>query len=424
MPESNRRRNVAIVVTLLILILLFLLVVMTMCPASVNGTAVVPAPTTPTAPTAQPAPQRSASAPPAAQPEEVLTPATLGTPASVAAGSAFTVSWTGPDNAGDYVTIVRTDAAPDASGSYRETRRGASLELTAPMEPGAYEVRYVAARSKTVLGRAPIQVTAVGATLDAPAEVTLGSAFQAAWTGPNNQGDFVTITAKAAPDDAYGSYAETKSGSPVTLTAPVETGDAEVRYVSGQGRRVLARRDIKVVAAAVTLAAPEQAVAGTTIDVAWTGPNNTGDYVTIVPSDAPDGQYGNYTETSTGSPLKLLTPIMAGSAELRYMTGQGRRVLSRRPITIVAAEITLSAPPECKAGADVSVAWTGPNNRGDYITIVPKAMPDGRYAAYTETSKGSPLSVKAPKEAGEAEVRYMAGQGNKVLARVPIKVAP
>jgi len=30
--------------------------------------------------------------------------------------------------------------------------------------------------------------------------------------------------------------------------------------------------------------------------------------------------------------------------------------------------------------------------------------------------------VKSPKEVGEAEIRYMTGQGNKVLARVAIRI--
>ena len=156
----------------------------------------------------------------------------------------------------------------------------------------------------------------------------------------------------------------------------------------------------------------------------WKGPNNSGDYITVVSKEAADGQYGNYTVTSTGSPLKVLVPIMAGGAELRYMTGQGGRVLARRAITINAAKVTLSAPTEAAAGGAVSITWTGPNNPGDYITVVAKSTPDGQYGAYTATTAGSPLTVTAPKEAGDGEVRYMTGQGGKVLARIGIKVVP
>lgn len=122
--------------------------------------------------------------------------------------------------------------------------------------------------------------------------------------------------------------------------------------------------------------------------------------------------------------MNLLVPIMHGHAELRYMSGQGRSVLARIPLKVVAAEVSLSAPAQCGPEAQVSITWTGPNNPGDYITIVAKSAPDGNFAAYTNTTAGSPLSVKAPKEPGEAEIRYMTGQGSRVLARVPLTVIP
>lgn len=420
MGQNKRRRNVVIAVVLL-LIIAFLLFFLVRCPREKPAPVALDSPAA-----APPAPVQAAASPASgpAEPAEILTPATLSGPGSAAAGAAFSAAWTGPDNRGDYITIVRADSPAGAHGSYKETKDGPSVDLTAPMEPGAYELRYVTGRSRTILARAPIEVLPVGAALDAVAEVVLGSEFPVAWTGPNNSGDFITIVPAGAPEASFGSYTNTQKGSPVTLTAPPEPGDAELRYVSGQDRKVLARRPIKVTAARVTLDAPAEAVAGTIIDVAWTGPDNAGDYITLVPAETPDGRYGNYAVTSQGSPLKLLTPIMAGSAELRYMTGQGHRVLARRPIQIAAAAVTLAAAAEAAAGADVTITWTGPNNPGDYITVVPKATPDGQYAAYTNTTSGSPLQVKAPKEAGDAEVRYMAGQGNKVLARIPIRIVP
>ena len=361
--------------------------------------------------------------PPAAhQPDELLTAAALTVHGPVTAGGVFIVEWTGPNNRGDYVTIVQADAPAEQHGNYRKTTEGSSLELTAPIDPGAHEVRYVTGRSHTILGRALVEVAPAGATLDAASEVVLGSQFPVTWTGPDNRGDYITIVSPETPAKEYGNYSDTARGSPLTLTAPTEVGDAELRYVTGQGRKVLARRTIRVIAADVDLSAPADAIAGTTIQVTWTGPDNAGDYITVVAIETPDGQYGNYTNTSAGSPLNLLIPIMAGRAELRYMAGQGHKVLARRPVDIVAAEVRLSAPAECAAGAAVSITWTGPNNPGDYITVVAKATPDGQYAAYTPTTTGSPLSVKAPNDAGDAEVRYMTGQGNRVLARIALKV--
>ena len=419
MTEHARRRNTTIALVVLIVAIMVLL--LRCLGKSPPVPALVPG-TNPAAPMAEKPP--ATGAPAVREPDEILTPAAVTAPERVAAGSAFSVGWKGPDNQGDYVTIVRSDAPSSTYGNYRQTKEGATLGLTAPMEPGAYEVRYISGRSHTILGRAAVEVTPVGAAVEAAAEVMLGAPFSVTWKGPNNAGDYITIVPKGTPDEMYGNYTNTDVGSPLTVTAPAASGEAELRYISGQGHQVLARRPIRVLAPEVTLSAPADAIAGTTITVTWTGPNNAGDYVTVVPAQTADGQYGNYTPTSTGSPLSLLMPIMAGNAELRYMTGQGARVLSRRAITIAAAEITLRAAPECAAGQAVSIAWTGPNNSGDYITVVSKATPDGQYGEYTVTSSGSPLSVNAPKEAGDAEVRYMSGQGGKVLARIPIRIVP
>lgn len=420
MAETSRRRNWVI----LILVLLLALLLVVTCYSRKRTPPVAPPGDAGGASPAA-APRGSTTVPTATtQPEEKLTAATLAAPGQVAAGAEFAVGWTGPDNRGDFITILKASSPASENGRWQETRDGPTLKLTAPIEAGNYELRYVTERSKTILARQPIEVLPVTATVQADQQVVLGSKLSVAWTGPNNDGDYVTIVPADAPDEQYGDYAETDAGSPAQLTAPPTAGDAEVRYVSGQGRKVLARQPIKVTMPEVSLSAADEAIAGSTIQVKWIGPNNAADYVTIVPAGTPDGQYANYTETKTGNPLNLLIPIMTGGAEMRYQTGQGNKVLARRAIKIIAAEVKLSADAQCAPGADVSIIWTGPNHGGDYLTIVPAGTPDGQYAAYAETRQGSPLTVAAPKQAGDAEIRYMTGQGNKVLARIPIKVAP
>ena len=374
------------------------------------------------APSGTPAAEAPAVEAPAAA--EVLTPATLQAPANVVAGASFDVHFTGPRNPRDYITLVRADDDATAYGNYANTESKDRVKLTAPIEAGDYELRYVADRSKTVLGRTPIVVTDATASVSGPSEAILGTVVSVSWTGPDNKGDYITIVAKGTPDGQYGNYTETIKGSPLQLTLPVDTGDGELRYMTGQGGKVLARSPIKILAPEVSLDAPKRVVAGTVFQVSWTGPNNHGDYVTIVPKESPDGRYENYTETSKGSPMKVTALIEPGSAELRYMTGTGARVLNRRPIEIVAAEITLEAPAEVTAGAPVEITWKGPKNGGDYITIVPRTLPDGQYARYADCSKGSPLTVESPSDSGAAEIRYMSGQGAKVLARRPLNVVP
>lgn len=419
MAESSRKPTVIIIIIVLLALLLLLLVKCRHAekPAPVAPTAHVPAAPTTTRTESVPAPQT-----PAVEVPEVLTPATLQVPAQVTAGAVFSVQWTGPNNKRDYITIVPKDAAEPVYTNYRETSAGATLDLMATMEPGEFEVRYVAARSKKVLGRASVTIVPAPATLDAPASVVLGSKISVGWTGPNNPQDYVTVVAKDAPDGKYDNFAYTATGSPVLVTAPVTAGDAELRYMTGQGHKVLARREVKITFPEVSISAPAQIIAGANVPVSWSGPNNDSDYITIVSKETPDGKYGNYTYTRVGASLQILVPIMSGDAELRYMTGQGNKVLGRKAITVVAATIRLSCADRVTAGTELSVTWEGPNNGSDYITLVPKSLPDGQYRNYTYTAKGSPLTVTVAKEAGDAEIRYMAGQGNKVLGRKAVTI--
>src|SRR5262245_4070377 len=387
--QGRRKRWIALLLLLLLVALLLL-----RCRGAVRGRVAPEHP--PGAAGTSPA-QPGGAPPAAAEAEDVLGPATLAAPGSVRAGATFTVKWTGPDNATDFVTIVPAGAADRLYGSYRETREGAELELVAPDVPGACEVRYVTGRSHTVLARAPLAITAAAATLAAPDEIVLGKPVTIAWTGPGDPGDYVTIVMQGTPDAEYGDYAETAVGPQLTVTAPTTPGEAEVRYVTGQEHVVLARRSLRILAAEVSLSAPGEALAGATISVEWTGPDNAGDYVTVVAPGAGDADYGSYRETREGSPLALLMPVAEGEQELRYVTGKDHRVLARRTIRLVAARVTLAAPDQVAAGVLFAVEWTGPAHSGDYVTIVPASADDAQYGSYSDVNAGSPAKLTAPK---------------------------
>ncbi|HWA27971.1 MAG TPA: hypothetical protein VG734_20130 [Lacunisphaera sp.] len=418
MAESSRRNRIIAIVVAIIVLLLLLIKCQRPKPAAKESPV-------PPAPAAVAPAQPSAPAPGIKVPDEVLTAATVQAPAEIGAGAKFTVAWTGPNNPGDYVTIVRKGAPEEASADYRETKTGPSVQLTAPIEPGEYEVRYATGHSHKVLGRAPVKVIAAAATLEAVSEAAIGATVSVAWSGPDNAGDYVTLVAKDAPEGQSGNYTFTKGGSPLTVVAPTTEGDGELRYMTGQGDKVIGRRAIRLVVPAVSLSAPAEAAAGSTVQVEWKGPNYNGDFVTLVASGTTDGEYGNYAYTRQGSPVPVIMPIMAGAAELRYMTGQGNKVLGRRPIRLVMPEVALSAPAEATVGSAMSIGWTGPGYPGDYVTVVEKTKKDGEYGDYVTVRAGvSPINLKAPQTAGAYELRYMTGQGGKVLGRRAIAITP
>ena len=116
----------------------------------------------------------------------------------------------------------------------------------------------------------------------------------------------------------------------------MEPGEYEIRYSSGQDQRTLGQIDLLVEEAEVSLNAQASAIAGSYIDVSWTGPNNEHDFIGIFKKGDGQGSWSrNYTKTIKGNPLKVLVPMEPGEYEIRYSSGQDQRTLLSRPLKVL-----------------------------------------------------------------------------------------
>ena len=263
------------------------------------------------------------------------------------------------------------------------------------------------------------------ASLDAADVVSGGRAFEVSWQADNGPSDYVTIVKPDARDGAYGSYSYVNRGNPVTLIAPIEPGEYELRYQSDRTPGVSARRAIEVIESEVIIQAPRQITAGTPFNFSWVGPNGPADYLTIVEKNADDGVYTGYVYTNRGAELSLVAPIKQGDYEIRYQSERGGvGVIGRFPVEVLEVEIRMDAPAKVAAGKPFGIDWVGPNGPSDYITVVTADRPDGQYGAYVYTSKGSTVSLVAPIESGSHELRYQSDRVGGVFARKPIEVLP
>lgn len=340
------------------------------------------------------------------------------TPDSAPAGSSISVAWTGPNREGDYVTVVPPNEPAGAYKDYFYTKNGNPADLRLSFDPGTYEVRYVLGQPTRVLARAAVTVTATTASLTAPDEAPAGSTITVSFTGPGYKDDWITVV---KPDAAAASYKDYfyANQNPGEITLPVEPGDYEVRYVSG-GTKVLARRPIKVTAVSATIKAPASAPMGSEVTVEVTGPGAKDDWVTVVPKGASAGAYKDYFYANREPPHVLEMPLQTGPHEIRYVQA-GKKVLASVPIDLTPVTATLKGPARAKAGEKVSVTWEGPNYDGDYITVTAPSAAEGAYKDYAYTTRGNPVTIEMPAEAGSYELRYLA-RGKKVMARQPIEV--
>ena len=264
----------------------------------------------------------------ASQPLEV-TPATatIIAPQTAVAGETIEVAWDGPGYEPDYISVA--DPSDDASRiDITLTREGSPLELQMPTEPGTYELRYVMQLDREILTRRSIEVTEVLATLIAPETAEAGSTIEVSWAGPDYRNDYISV---AIPDDerGYVNYTQTREGETLDLLMPTEPGTYQLRYVASQDRTILATREIEITPVAATLIAPDTAVAGSTIEVSWDGPDYQNDFISVADPDDERG-YVNYTYTREGNTLDLLMPTEPGTYELRYVLNQDREVLATR----------------------------------------------------------------------------------------------
>ncbi len=350
--------------------------------------------------------------------------ASLTCPQKTGAGSSFEIDWTGPDNRSDYITIVPAGAGDKEHADYVYTNRGTPAKLRASDKTGEYEVRYIMGQSGTVLARAKITVTAVGATVKTQESISAGAKFKIDWTGPDTSGDYISLAAKGSGDKEYLTYTYTNRGNPATLRASDETGEYEIRYVMGQSGKVLARAKITVTAVGATVKTQESISAGAEFKIDWTGPDTSGDYISLAAKGSGDKEYITYTYTNRGNPATLRTTDKPGGYEIRYILSQSGKVLARTQITVTPVSANLEVPASMPAGSKFKINWTGPDTKGDYISLAAKGSGDNKYITYTYTSRGNPATLRAPDKLGEYEIRYILSQSKTVLARSTVTLTP
>ena len=361
-------------------------------------------------------------------------------PDSVQAGSPIPIQWKGPASEGDYIDLV-PEGFKRTSGEiayvYIKPDTEPEVELRAPTKPGIYGIRYIlnGAEQKRILQSVAITVTDAVASLSVPEQVEAGSAVPIFWTGPAGESDYVDIVPidhkRIGGELTYFYTRNSEDGESAELKAPTKAGEYHVRYIlRGSGAdRVLAKQAFIVTAAEANVSVPDNVVAGSTIQVQWSGPAGQDDYVDIVPIDykriGGELTYFYTRNSEDGESGELKAPTKAGEYQVRYiLRGSGAdRVLAKQAFTVSAAQGSVLVPDSVVAGSTIEVQWSGPAGQDDYVDIVPidyKRIGGELTYFYTRNSEdGESAELKAPAKAGEYHVRYiLRGSGaESVLAK-------
>ena len=348
-------------------------------------------------------------------------PTRVEAPVQVTQGERFSVSWSGPNQASDVVRLTKAGESGFRYESEARTRSGNPLTFVAPELPGPYELRYVDGHTGHVLAFTWVAVAPLRAQLEVPRQVDIGAVFEVVWSGPDRDGDFVTIVNEGSPDDEQGSHAYTRQGNPSRIMAPESAGVFEVRYVGRDGGSVLAAVPLLVGTPSASIQGPADVIAGSRMEVWWEGPDNASDYLVVVDGSPREEARAARVHTWRGNPLSLVAPERPGVYEIRYQTGRTLQTLARHAFVVLPASASLAALTSIEAGQVFETSWVGPSNVNDAIALVSPGE-GGSVRSFSYTRRGNPVKIRAPEATGTYEIRYLTGVSRSSLSAISVEV--
>ena len=178
---------------------------------------------------------------------------TVSGPERVRAETEMTLVWTGAIYPRDYITIVPAGASDGDYAAYIRVGSAEQGKMSAPSEPGLYEIRYVLERGNRVMARQALEVLAADAPMDegaglvAPARAKPGGIITVTWTGGTDSADQRVALAHADQADFSWISAESAIGRDrLEIVLPDAPGTYEVRFLDVAGRAVLGRSIVEV----------------------------------------------------------------------------------------------------------------------------------------------------------------------------------
>lgn len=374
-------------------------------------------------------------------PPQPIPQAALEAPAQAAIASTLEVRWQGPGDVRDDLQLFDPRAGEGTGRVLRSQRlnqdRGfdaRSARLVMAAEPGRYELRYWHGELQRVLARQPIELVAAAVSLDAPAQVPIGSTFVVRWQGPGAGRDDVQLLAAGAA--AGGEVIRRQrlnqdrgfERREASLQAPTEPGRYLLRYFNGENGEVLAEREFEVVAAEAGLDAPAEVDMGRSFSVRWQGPGAARDDLQITAADDTRvirRQRLNQDRGFANKEASITAPIAPGSYRLRYYSGADDRVLVERAFRVRAIAVGLDAPDSVPAGQRFTLRWQGPGAVRDDVQIVEAEGDKVVRRQRLNQDRGfasNEVSLVAPEQPGRYRLRYWNGESDTGLVERPLRV--
>lgn len=348
---------------------------------------------------------------------------TLDAPDEGLAGTVISVKWSGPNDKYDQLAIAKPGAPGKETVSYAAIAKGSPTDVRLPDVAGKHVLRYVSGGGREVWHEQSLSVEQPEISFDIPSTLPAGAEVMIDWKGPANKGDYVTVAEPDMAGNKYVSYAYAKAGKQAKLRMPATGGKFQIRYISGQKATIWASKPVSIKMPTVSLETPDRGATGDTLLMDWQGPANKGDYVTVAMPNTAGNKYISYKYIKEGGKAEIQLPEEPGNYVIRYVSAVKGTVWFEEPVRVTRRAEQISADEEVTAGKQFKVKWQNNGFAGQYIGIYPAgSADDAGYTTYVYTKNKTDAKLRAPKEAGKYELRYMSGGKKEVWARTALKV--
>jgi hypothetical protein len=274
-------------------------------------------------------------------------------------------------------------------------------------------------------------IRSIDVFIDAPSEVVAGTKTKISWKLPKTVEGKFTLQKKGEEPLFYIApriFTKIYKDSTYDLKIPAIPGDYVLRFYSLKNtQKPLVERPLKVLPAKITLIAPEEAVAGTEIDISWIAPKTSEAKINLkYTRNKPDFNARYYVRTRNKESAKLLLPSGSGDYVLRWFNVFDREPMLEKLIKLTPLKVIVKAPDTAKADSTIDISWEAPERWEGQIIIVPAQAS----ANEKEFKSISPISTKGknsvplklPSEPGEYIIRVYNESDRVLIAENSIKL--
>jgi Ca-activated chloride channel family protein len=245
------------------------------------------------------------------------------------------------------------------------------------------------------------------------------------WGAPLGNNEVGIAEAGSPPGVYLGMVAASGTNGEVQIALPDSPHELELHFLHGIGsgvRQLVGKLPFSTSRRRLSIDAPDRIENLTPLTTKWNGDALDGDFLAVAEKGSDTSGILACSPTGAAGALTIPAPALPGDYVIRYLSRRGR-TLARANLEVFEVLATLDVPFEGAPGSVLSVGWTGPDAEQDYLSISAAGAGDDEYETFIPTAGGNPAQMRAPREPGDYELRYVRAADGQILARTPLVVA-